>query len=217
VRFGQGAWARAAVRASRTPGKAGEKRPTHGRERRLRGRSRRRVTRDVRSLCLAEPEMLEQGERQQRQQGVVVEPGPGATLEMIEPQFHLEFADALAHRPNALSGPRPASLAASRRDGWSDGTCARRWGAAPRPTQTASPGACWPRAFGGPSATRTRTAASGRSAAPWSPSPAHLPPRVRGSASSSVSADVREAVVTGCTGGRPRGWAYGAETVASGG
>jgi hypothetical protein len=48
--------------------------------------------------------MLEEGERQQRQQGVVVEPGPGATLEMIEPQFHLELQMRLLTDPTRFQG-----------------------------------------------------------------------------------------------------------------
>src|SRR5688572_11077929 len=50
----------------------------------------------------AQPQKLQERESDHHQQGVVVEAGPGATLEMVQPQFPLELLVRLLARPARL-------------------------------------------------------------------------------------------------------------------
>lgn len=53
----------------------------------------------ARRVDVLQPQMLEEGEADHGQQRVVMEPAPGAPLEVVEPQFFLELLVRL------LSGP----------------------------------------------------------------------------------------------------------------
>src|SRR4028119_369699 len=141
----------------------------------------------VPTLFPPEPQVLQEGEGELAQQGVVVQPAPGTPLEVAEPQLALELlVHLLAHpaRLNqggqglqrrvgrvvgqgvlALAGgaglaDEPGPLPGGGAGAWWAGARARSPGArGSRASQAASPGRCRPCAATGPSATRTRRAA----------------------------------------------------------
>src|SRR5919108_1985153 len=52
--------------------------------------------------ALCEPEMLQEGERDHRQQRVMVQPGPGAALEVVEAELLFHLLMRLLARPARL-------------------------------------------------------------------------------------------------------------------
>ena len=57
-------------------------------------------------LAVLKPEMLQEGERDQRHQGVVVQPGPGPPLEVVEAELFLQLLVRLLAGPPGLGRRR---------------------------------------------------------------------------------------------------------------
>lgn len=117
--------------------------------------------------------MLEEGEGDHRQQRVVVEPEPGATLEVVGPEFLLELRVCLLAAPARLD--RPQTLETSR--------AGRMIGQVVLPapvsrrsqaSHVSSPGRCW--THRPPASARQQTLPE---ADAWSPAPRRAPEGAR--------------------------------------
>jgi hypothetical protein len=148
-------------------GESGHEGAAHSRQLGLRRRPGKITWRRF-SAGVAEPEVLEAGEGDQREQGVVVQPGPRAALDVIEPQLRLALEMCLPAGPARFQGGHHR-LQGGRRGVVGQVVLALA-GGAPLPDQPDDlPGLVLPPGVGGPSATRTRTAAKRAASGPLAP------------------------------------------------
>ena len=155
---------------------------------------------------LLEPQMLQKSEGDHRHQRVAVQSDPGATLEVVEPQFLFHLLVGLLAHPTRLDRRRQL---VERRVGRQIGQVVlllARGTPSPEgrrsPTSpTSAPGRCQPLRSWAPSAGRTRKAANSAASGPLVPCRQLI--RRQSALASTASAARGASLGTGCLRGRP--------------